>query len=283
MTTYLLTPSTVAEAVAARATAPAARVLAGGTDLVPDVVRGQDPTGYISLRAIPGLTGVTAADTVIRMGALTTVAELKSSAVIAARAPVLQRAARSLGSRQVRNRATVGGNVCAGGHQRSLVPALLALDASVEIAGPSGTRSADLAGVLTTTGPGLAPDEILTAIAFDAVAGPQAYFKIGQRNAVCYATAAVALVIDEPGRQVRLALGGVNPVPVRAREAEAVAAAGIDWSTRTVPDDVARAFGAAAAAAAGPVPDHVATPEYRRHAVEVMARRALAHAFEEVR
>jgi CO/xanthine dehydrogenase FAD-binding subunit len=91
----------------------------------------------------------------------------------------------------------------------------------------------------------------------------------------------VTVVLDEPTRSVRVALGGVAPTAVRAPAAEAIGCEGVDWQGRTVSDDVAAAFGAAAAQSADPVSDFVASAEYRRHAVEVMARRALRHIFEE--
>jgi CO/xanthine dehydrogenase FAD-binding subunit len=88
-------------------------------------------------------------------------------------------------------------------------------------------------------------------------------------------------VVDEPTRSVRVALGGAAPTAVRAPEAEAIGSQGVDWQSRTVADDVAAAFGVAAAQAADPISDFVASADYRRHAVAVMARRALRHIFEE--
>jgi CO/xanthine dehydrogenase FAD-binding subunit len=177
----------------------------------------------------------------------------------------------------------LGGNICAGGAKRTLVPVLLAQDAAVDVVGPQGSRSIALSDVLAPEGIRLAADEILTAVRFAPSIGPQRFYRVGPRNAVCYATASVAVVVDEPTRTVRVALGGSAPTTVRAPAAEAITGEGVDWQQRTVSDDVAAAFGAAAAQAADPISDFVASADYRRHAVEVMARRALRHIFEEDR
>lgn len=278
MSGTLSIPSTVAEAVAARVAQPAARVVGGGTDVVADLNRGAPATGLVVLRAIAALHEVHLGPQECRFGAMTTIAEVR---VRSAAATALGQAARSLGSRQVRNQATVGGNICGGGPQRTLIPILLAYDAMAEVAGPSGTRSVALADLLAPQGVRIGGDEILTAVRYVPTAGPQRYYRVGPRNAACYATASVTLVLDESARAVRLALGGVAPTAVRAPAAETLGTNGIDWDRRLVPDGVAEAFGAVAAEAAQPVSDLAASADYRRHAVAVMARRALRHIFEE--
>lgn len=277
----LLIPTTVAQAVAARRDQPQARVIAGGTDIVADLNRGVAATGFVALRAVDELRGVQIQQGQWRIGAMATVADVRANTDLAAATTALGQATRSLGSRQIRNQATVGGNVCGGGPQRTLIPVLLAYDADVEVAGATGPRSTVLVDVLAPEGVRLRTDEILAAVRFTPATGPQRFYRVGPRNAACYATASVTVVIDEPSRSVRLALGGVAPTAVRAPTAEAVGADGIDWQRRTVSDDVAAAFGAAAAQAAQPVSDLAASADYRRHAVEVMARRALRHIFEE--
>lgn len=280
MSGTLLTPRTIGEAVAARRDHPRAQVIAGGTDIVADLNRGVPATGLVSLRAVAELRGVDLRDGQWRLGAMATVADVRANAELASAATALGQATRSLGSRQVRNRATVGGNICGGGPHRTLVPVLLAHDATVDMVGREGPRSVALADVLAPEGTCLVADEILTAVRFTPSTGPQLFYRVGPRNAVCYATASVTLVLDEPTHSVRLALGGVAPTAVRAPAAEAIGYEGVDWESRTVADDVAAAFGAAAARAADPVSDFVASADYRRHAVEVMARRALRHIFE---
>lgn len=281
MSGTLLTPSTVGEAVAARRDHPDAQVIAGGTDIVADLNRGRPPTGLVSLRALAELRGVQFHDGQWRLGAMATIAQLRGHAELSSSATALGQATRSLGSRQIRNRATLGGNICGSGSQRTLIPVLLAHDASVDVVGSDGPRSVALADMLASDEPRLGADEILTAVRFTPSSGPQRFYRIGPRNAVCYATASVTLLVDEPNRCIRLALGSVAPTAVRAWAAEAIANEGVDWQRRTVDDRLAAAFGAAAALAADPVSDLAASAEYRRHAIAVMARRALRHIFEE--
>ena len=277
MTTLLARPTTVAEAVHALTSHPGTMIIGGGTEVMADQNRGRDPRGYVALRGVRGLAGLLSEDDRLRLGSMTTVADLLADPHVRVGSSVLRDAARSMASRQVRERATVGGNICAGGGDRTLVPALLALDAEVEVVDASGARTTPL---LELTASDLT-DAILTGVSITPSRGPQVYYRVGPRNAMCYATAAVALVIDEEHRRVRLGLGGVAPRSIRAPEAEASAADGIDWSTRSVSDDVAAEFGRQAAAATEPVSDAVASADYRRHAIAVMARRALKHAFEE--
>lgn len=281
MTGILLTPRALDEAVAARRDHPHAQLIAGGTDVVADLNRGTTPTGFLSLRGVAELRGVDVRDGRCRLGAMATIAEMRADAELSAAGTAIGQATRSLGSRQIRNRATVGGNVCGGGAQRTLIPVLLAHDATVDVAGPDGVRHVALSEVLAPRGCRLAADEILTAVRFASSVGPQRFYRVGPRNAACYATASVTVVLDEPTRSVRLALGGAAPTAVRAPAAEAIGCDGVDWHGRTVTDDVAVAFGAAAAQAADPVSDFVASADYRRRAVEVMARRALRHIFDE--
>lgn len=281
MTGSLFIPHSVGEAVAVLSDHPGARVIAGGTDVVADLNRGVPPSGLVSLRAVAGLRGVQAQNEELRIGAMTTIADLRSSTELCDRATALWQATRSLGSRQVRNKATVGGNICGGGPLRTLIPVLLAYDATVDVVGENGGRREPLSSVLAPVGTRLADVEIVTGVSFAPTTGPQRFYRIGPRNAVCYATASVAVTLDEATQSVRVALGGVAGTAVRATAAEAVGAEGVDWQRRTVGDDVAAAFGAAAAEAADPISDLVASAEYRRHAVEVMARRALKHIFEE--
>lgn len=281
MTGTLLTPRTLAEAVAARRMNPRARPIAGGTDVVAEMNRGAPVTGFISLRELPELRGMRHGDGQWRLGSMSTIAEIRANLDLAPAGSALGQACRSLGSRQVRNRATVGGNICGGGPQRTLIPVLLAYDAVVEVAGGQGRRRLALSEVLEPGGARLAGDEILTAVRFSPTSGPQRYYRVGPRNAVCWATASVTVVVDEPSHSVRVALGSVAATAVRAPVAEAIGGDGIDWRRRRVDDDLAEAFGAAAAQATAPVSDLAASAGYRRHAVAVMARRALRHIFEE--
>jgi CO/xanthine dehydrogenase FAD-binding subunit len=280
MTGTLLTPGTLDDVVVARHEHPRAQVIAGGTDVVADLNRGCPATGLVSLRGVAELHGIRFEDGRWRLGAMSTIADVRANAELAPPNSALGQATRSMGSRQIRNRATVGGNICGGGSQRTLIPILLAYDATVDVVGGQGRRTAALADVLAPQGVQLGADEILTAVSFGPVNGPQRFYRVGPRNAVCYATASVTVVVDESARSVRVALGGVASTAIRAPAAEDLANDGIDWLHRRVDDSLAADFGSAAAAAAQPVSDMWASADYRSHAVSVMARRALKHIFE---
>ena len=267
----------MAEAIDALSSCPGTVIVGGGTEVVADQNRGRDPHGYVALRGIHDLAGVARQGDRLQLGSMVTVADLLADPHVSEGASVLRQAARSMASRQVRERATVGGNICAGGGDRTLVPALLALDAEVELVSAAGARTMPLGDLDAAD----LANAVLTAISLSVSSGPQVYYRVGPRNAMCYATAAVALVVDEARQQIRLGLGSVAPRSIRALEAEASAADGIDWSTRSVSDELAEEFGRLAAAATDPVSDAVASADYRRHAIAVMSRRALKHAFEE--
>jgi CO/xanthine dehydrogenase FAD-binding subunit len=186
-----------------------------------------------------------------------------------------------VGSPQIRNAATIGGNLGTASPAGDTLPVLAALDAVVETAGPQGRRSVPvlelLTGVKTTS---LGAGEIVTAVRLPVVRGPQEFLKVGTRNAMVISVVIAALVVDLDGRSVRLGLGSVAPVPVRAREAEAFAQEHVDWEHgRLDGGGVAARFGDLAAAATAPIDDHRSTAVYRRHAVSVCARRAIERAF----
>jgi CO/xanthine dehydrogenase FAD-binding subunit len=196
--------------------------------------------------------------------------------------PLLRKAARAFGTRQIRNRGTVGGNIASGLPDRTLLPCFLALNAMVRLRSMNGTRTIALRDFLI--GPrqtALAPDEILVDVTVKSAKGFQDYTMVGPRNAQFYVTASVALVVDEASRSVRLALGNAAPTALRSPLAEAFAAKSIDWDKRNVRDSIAARFGEIAAANCNPPSDVTSGSAYRRHAVKVMARRLLERAFEE--
>jgi CO/xanthine dehydrogenase FAD-binding subunit len=264
---------------------PAPTVLAGGTDLMVEVNYGhRRPDSVLSLRRVaelrtwrvePGPAG----DEVV-LGATTTYTTLLGPE-LATLLPALAQAARTVGSPQIRNTGTIGGNLATGSPAGDTLPVLVAHGARVELASVSGRRalpvSEFLLGPKTT---GLAPGELLTAVRVPVATGPAEFLKIGVRNAMVIAVANCALVVDQARRTLRCALGSVGPVPVRDPEAEAWLADRLDWDGGTPPDrSLVDGFGRRMAAASRPIDDHRATADYRRHAVDVMARRAVARAW----
>ncbi|HEU5150151.1 MAG TPA: FAD binding domain-containing protein [Iamia sp.] len=277
----VLLPTTLAELVAARADDPTAMLLAGGTDLMVAVNAGWTaPRSVIALRRVDELAGVRVEGDEVVVGAGTTYRRLLAPDV-APLVPALAQAARTVGSPQIRAAGTIGGNIGTASPAGDTLPVLVAAGATVALAGPDGARSlpaADVfAGVKRTA---LAPGEVVTGVRLPRPAGPQAYRKVGVRNAMVIAVASVALVVDAERRRVGVGLGSVGPVPLPAPEASAFAVTAIDWDAGRLHDPGATArFGELVAAASSPIDDHRSTAAYRRHAVGVMAARALRDAF----
>jgi CO/xanthine dehydrogenase FAD-binding subunit len=278
MTMSVVVPESVPEVLDAWSEHHDATLLAGGTDLMVDVnFARRRPGSIIALRRVASLRAHDTADQAITIGAGVTYSELQQPA-LADPAPALAQAARTVGSPQIRNAGTIGGNLGTASPAGDTLPVLLALDAVVEVAGPGGRRDvavADfLAGPKRTT---LRQHELVTAVRIPRVRGAQEFLKVGTRNAMVIATVSLALVRDDATRTVRVGLGAVGPVPLRAPAAEGFADEHLDWEhpDRRLDPDVAAAFADLVADAARPIDDHRSTADYRRHAVRVLARRAL--------
>jgi CO/xanthine dehydrogenase FAD-binding subunit len=200
----------------------------------------------------------------------------------------LAEASRTIGSPQIRNRGTVGGNLGTASPAGDAIPPLAVYDAEVVVGRAGGSTRSILwreftVGVKKTT---LRPEELILGTRWKAVRGPGSFSKIGVRNAMIISVAGLALQVDEDGQSVRVALGSVAPTIVRASDAEVFIAdelsrAGV-WEEpdASLPDGVAEAFGERVAASASPIDDVRGTAAYRRHACAVLARRALSWALQ---
>lgn len=276
--------TSIDEACASLAAHPDALVLAGGTDLMVEVNRGVRTIGHVvAVDRIPELRGWSLegdrAD-VLRLGAGTTCTDLAEPA-LASLVPALAQAARTVGSPQIRNTATLGGNLATASPAGDTLPVLAALDAEIELQSAGGARRLPLDEFVTgVKANALIPGELITAIRVPVLDGPQEFLKVGTRNAMVIAVTSLALVVDRPGRNVRIALGSVAPVPLRAVEAEVLVAERLDFENMASPDsDLVDRFADLVADAARPIDDHRSSAAYRRHAVRVLARRAILRAF----
>jgi CO/xanthine dehydrogenase FAD-binding subunit len=281
----VLVPRSLDAAVAALAEHPDALVLAGGTDLMVEANasrhRFADGDTVVAVNRVPELRSWThdPAARTVRLGAGVTYAELAAHP-LAALLPALAQAARTVGSPQIRNAATIGGNLATCSPAGDGLPVLSALDAVVELQGPAGRRELAVGEFMTgVKRTARHPDELITAVTVPVLDGWQGYVKVGIRNAMVIAIAGACLAVDGPTRSIRLALGSVAPTIVRAAEAEAYASSTVDWDARSVADAATHQFGRLAAAATRPIDDHRASAAYRRHAVAVLARRLLRRAF----
>lgn len=276
--------TSIDDACASLAAHPDALVLAGGTDLMVEVNRGVRTIGHVvAVDRIPELRGWSLegdrAD-VLRLGAGTTCTDLAEPA-LASLVPALAQAARTVGSPQIRNTATLGGNLATASPAGDTLPVLAALDAEIELQSAGGARRLPLDEFVTgVKANALIPGELITAIRVPVLDGPQEFLKVGTRNAMVIAVTSLALVVDRPGRNVRIALGSVAPVPLRAVEAEVLVAERLDFENMASPDsDLVDRFADLVADAARPIDDHRSSAAYRRHAVRVLARRAILRAF----
>ena len=269
----LLAPETLDEALVLRAEHPEATPVAGGTDLMVDVNAGHvRPSALLDLSRVEELRSWRRDDDVAFLGAGMTFSRIERD--LGDFLPLVE-AARSVASRQIRNRATIGGNLATASPAGDSLPVLAAYGAHVVTASArAGTRRIPLEIFLV--GPkrtSLEPDELIVGVEWRPVAGPGSFTKVGRRHSMVIAIASACLQVDGERHGVRLALGSVGPTVLRAARAEAFAE-GLDWSD---PASVAE-FGRLAAAEAQPIDDLRGTAPYRRHVVEVLARRALAEA-----
>jgi carbon-monoxide dehydrogenase medium subunit len=258
-----------------------ARLIAGGTDLLVKMKKGLIAPGHlIDLKGIDDLDFIHEQERAICIGALTTLAAISAHPRVAALLPLIKEAAESIGSVQVRNLATIGGNLCNAAPSADMAPALLVLDAEICVQGAAGSRVLPLKEFFT--GPGemdLAPDEVLTEIVVPLPERPlkSAYLKHGPRRAMDVAVVGVAVAIglDQSQtrvEQARIALGAVAPIPMRAPAAEKL------LENKPVNDLPLEEAGRAVAATAKPISDVRASAEYRLEMVEVLGMRAVASA-----
>jgi CO/xanthine dehydrogenase FAD-binding subunit len=273
-------PTSIEEAVGALAD-PESQLLAGGTDFMVEVNAGhRRPQTVIALDRIVELKSWVRDGDIVRVGAGVTYTQMLQPE-LARLVPALAQAARTVGSPQIRNAGTIGGNLGTASPAGDTLPVLAALEAVVEVQGPAGRRRVALRDfVIGPKRNSLAAGELVVAVDLPVLRGHQEFRKVGVRNAMVIAVASMAFAVDEDGRTVRCALGAVGPVPLRAADAESWLAARIDWERHTVhdPADLER-FGELVAQASRAIDDHRGTATYRTHAVGVLARRAAAQAF----
>ncbi|MFI7673785.1 FAD binding domain-containing protein [Actinophytocola sp. NPDC049390] len=273
-------PGTLAEALEAKAAHPDAVPIAGGTDVMVELnFDHRRPSALLDLNRIAELHEHGRENGRIRLGAAVPYARI--IAELGTDLPGLAMAARTVGSPQIRNRGSVGGNLGAASPAGDSHPALLAAGADVEIASVRGTRFVAAQDFYTGVKRNvLEPDELITAVHLAPAAGPQQFSKIGTRNAMVIAVCAFGLALHPAERRVGTGLGSAAPTPRRATAAEEFIAGELNWdSPRAIADSVLRRFGALVAEAASPIDDVRGTAAYRGHALSVLARRTLGWAW----
>ncbi len=256
------------------------RVIAGGTDVIVQMQHDRFPAnGVVDASRIAALRFIESGGARVRIGALTTYADLLSSPLLREAAPALVQAAEKVGAPQTRTRGTLGGNLANASPAGDTLPPLLALDAQVHLVRHGGERTLPLRDVLI--GPGktcLMPGEVIHSISFARPPEPcgMVYLKLGNRNgmsiAVASAAALLALHPDGTIAQARIALGSVAPTVVRSPHAEAMLVDQVPTlplfqaAARAVQDDIA------------PIGDVRASADYRRLTAQRLVARALDQA-----
>ena len=279
-------PTSWAEALAAQAEMPTAVPLAGGTDVMVGVNFGAErPPALLDLSRISELREWHIVGQQVRLGAGVTYSQVITE--LRERLPGLAMAARTVGSPQIRNRGTVGGNLGTASPAGDAHPPLLAGGAEVEIASIRGTRLLPIDQFFR--GPkrhALKPGELIAAVRIPLPTGAEQFSKIGTRNAMVIAVAAFSLALRPDIQEVGTGIGSAGPTPIRALQAEQFLAATLAanglWESRArLPEAVAAQFGRLVATAAQPIDDVRGTAAYRRHCLSVISRRTLTWAWQD--
>jgi CO/xanthine dehydrogenase FAD-binding subunit len=255
----VVTPRTLDEALRLKAEAPDALPIAGGTDVMVDLNfdRARPPM-LLNLNEVRELEGWSRANGSLRLGAGATYTECRRE--LGELLPALAEAARTVGSPQIQNRGTVGGNLGTSSPAGDALPPLLVEGAEVELASARGERVVPLAEFVV--GPKrnvLAADELIVAVRLSPSGARQTFMKVGPRNAMVIAVVSLALAADRERGELRAAYGSAGPVPKLV----------------TASLDEADGFPDRVAEAAQPIDDVRGTARYRRHALRVLTRRAL--------
>jgi CO/xanthine dehydrogenase FAD-binding subunit len=276
------------EALEIKAAHPDAVPIAGGTDVMVELNFDRlRPGAVLDLTRIPELTEWWTENGHLRVGAGVTYTRL--TAELGERLPGLAIASRTVGSPQIRNRGTVGGNLGTASPAGDALPPLFADGAEVELMSPAGTRRIPVRAFIT--GPQqncLADDELIVAFHVAPAQGPQQFAKIGTRNAMVIAVCSLALSLWPERRGVGACIGSAGPTPIRCDEAEGFIAGVLDehdlWDTRAaIPEAALAGFGELVERAARPIDDVRGTARYRHHALGVLGRRTLTWAWEAYR
>jgi len=256
----VLTPRTLDEALRLKAEHPEAVPIQGGTDVMFALNFGRErPEALLNLNEVAELRGWSRENGSLQLGAGLTYTEAMAAA-LAERLPALAEASRTVGSPQIRNRGTIGGNLGRASPAGDALPPLLVEGAEVELASTRGRRRLPVSDFLT--GPGrnaLAADELVVAVHVVPSGQPQTFMKVGTRNAMVIAVCSLALVADRERGELRASFGSAGPVP-------GLVVAPLD-DADGLPDRVVEA--------SSPIDDVRGTAAYRRHALRVLSARAL--------
>jgi len=254
-----------------------AKVIAGGTDVMVDIKFKEEPGSLVNIKKLPGMSGIKENGGSLRIGALATIRDLETNALVREKLPVLWEASHQFASLQVRNTATIGGNICRASPSGETLAPLLVLEATGKCAFSDGEKSQPFTSFFQ--GPGksvLGAKGLLTEIdvPYPAAGSKSVYLKHAVRGAMDIAMVGVAVLITpDPGKNnmqdVRIGLGAVAPTPIRAPKTEAL----LHGNPLTAA--LLKEAAALAASESSPISDQRSSGEYRRWIVEALTRRGL--------
>jgi carbon-monoxide dehydrogenase medium subunit len=270
-------PKAITEALSLLNKHPEAKVIAGGTDVMVDIKYKEEPGCLVNIKKLPGMTAIRENGGAVRIGALVTIHELELSPLVRDKLPVLWQAAHQFASLQIRNTATIGGNICRASPSGETLAPLLVLEAKGKLAFSDGEKvehfssffhgpgkcSAGATGLLTEIEVPYPPSGSQSVYLKHAVRGPMDIAMVG---------VAVLVTPDESKnslRDVRIGLGAVAPTPIRATRAEAL------LRGKRLTAALLKEAAATAAAESSPISDQRSSAEYRRWIVEALTRRGL--------
>jgi CO/xanthine dehydrogenase FAD-binding subunit len=256
----VLSPRTLDEALRLKSERPEAVPIQGGTDVMVELNFDRSrPPALLNLNEVPELRGWSRENGTHRLGSGLTYTEAMQPP-LAETLPALAEASRTVGSPQIRNRGTVGGNLGTASPAGDALPPLLVEGAAVELASERGMRTIPLTEFVVGPKRNVSePDELITAIWVEPSGAPQTFMKVGPRNAMVIAVCSLAVLADRERGEIRASFGSAGPVP----------------GLVTCPLDEAASLPERVVAAASPIDDVRGTAVYRRHALAVLARRAL--------
>ena len=283
-----LSPTTWGDALQVKAQHPDAVAICGGTDVMVEVnFDHRRPGVLLDLTRIRELREWGPDDGRTRLGSAVTYTTIIDE--LAMTLPGLAIASRTVGSPQIRNRGTIGGNLGAASPAGDSHPVLLATDTIIEVESVRGVRQIPIEAFYTgVKRHALEPDELIKAIRTTPATGPQQFCKIGTRNAMVISVASFSFALHTDTRTVGTGIGSAAPTPLRAVDAGRFLADALEdldlWdSCGELPTEVATEFGEQVKAAAAPIDDVRGTATYRLHALSVMARRAATWAWDDYR
>ena len=255
-------------------------LLAGGTDFMVEVnYRHREPSSVIAIDRVPELQNWRHDGNSVVIGSCVTYREIERGP-LATLVPALAQAARTVGSPQIRNAGTIGGNIGTASPAGDMIPVLSALGATITLTSSEGQRDVSLEDLITgVKQTSLNEGEFIESIRVPVLEGPQEFLKVGSRSAMVISVASLALVTDPNSRSVGIGLGAVNPVPTRARQAEEFIVDYLDWENMQVDSSGLDHFKDLISNASSPIDDHRSLAAYRRHSVGVLVQRALTRVF----